>query len=260
MALGLPVGTGVRRAVAVLALRLVLVGIVTVIAWLFVSRAGATAFPPSPLFASLALLPVNIVCLLLLRRMLRTEGRSLRDLLGWDKARLGRDIGWGLLWIAVLYLPFAGTIAGVMWLLHGDGMFAAFETVFFDPASVPVMSPLLALIMGIIVLLTFAPLNAPAEELLYRGYAQARLVPAWGAAAAIIVPALVFGAQHAFFAPTADAVIVYVAAFTVWGLGSGLIYARQRRLMPLVVAHFVVNLLSSAPALVFPILQLAGRL
>ena len=63
-----------------------------------------------------------------------------------------------------------------------------------------------------------------------------------------------FGLQHAFFAPTADAMIVYVAAFTVWGAGSGLIVAAQRRLLPITIAHGIVNLATSSPALIFPLL------
>ncbi|MDN5756302.1 MAG: hypothetical protein L0H32_11150, partial [Micrococcaceae bacterium] len=67
-----------------------------------------------------------------------------------------------------------------------------------------------------------------------------------------------FGAQHAFFAPTADAMIVYVVAFTVWGIGSALIVLRQKRLLPITIAHFIVNLFTSSPAVIFPALQLAG--
>ena len=104
-------------------------------------------------------------------------------------------------------------------------------------------------------MLTFAPINAPTEELVYRGYAQGTLQRAWLRPwLAIVIPAIGFGVQHVFFAPTVDAVLVYAAAFFVWGIGSGLIYLRQQRLMPLIVCHIIVNLLSSLPALLIPIL------
>jgi membrane protease YdiL (CAAX protease family) len=46
--------------------------------------------------------------------------------------------------------------------------------------------------------------------------------------------------------------VVYGVAFFVWGLGSALIYRWQRRLMPLIIAHFLVNLMSTLPALILP--------
>lgn len=54
--------------------------------------------------------------------------------------------------------------------------------------------------------------------------------------------------------------LVYVVAFTVWGLSSAVIVLRQRRLLPITIAHFLANLVTSAPAVVFPALQLAGTL
>jgi membrane protease YdiL (CAAX protease family) len=88
------------------------------------------------------------------------------------------------------------------------------------------------------------------EELLFRGYAQARLVaigqrPWLG----ILLPAIGFGLQHLAFAPSVTGAIAYVAGFTLWGLGAGLIYHRQRRLGPLIVAHFLSNLIPSLSGL-----------
>lgn len=211
-----------------------------------------SAFPPNPMFSAIILLPVNIVCLVLVRRLLHARGTRVRDLVGYSRARLGTDVLWGMLWLTVLYVPFAATVVGVMALLHGERTFVAFETVFFDVDAVPRLSAAVALVLALIAVVTFAPLNAPAEELVYRGFAQGMLARRLPLAAAIVFPALVFGLQHVFYAPTADAVLVYAAAFTVWGLGSGLIYHRQGRLMPLIIAHGIVNLLTSLPALVIP--------
>jgi len=72
------------------------------------------------------------------------------------------------------------------------------------------------------------------------------------------VCSVAFGLQHAFFAPSADAMIVYVVAFTVWGLGSSLIVLKQKRLMPITISHFVVNVATSSPAVIFPALQLSS--
>lgn len=247
-----------RKPVLLLLVRLGMVAAATVAAWLIMRTAnGGAAFPPSPMLASLSLIPVNIISLLLVSRMLRSEGSSLRSLFRPGRTLL-RDAGWGLLWIAVLYVPFVLAVVGTMWALHGAGMFEAFATVFYDPDAAGIASPVWSLVLGLAAVLTFAPLNAPAEEAVYRGYAQSRLSAAWSPWPAMLFCSLAFGAQHAFFAPTTEAVIVYVAAFTIWGLGSAIIVRAQRRLLPITIAHFVVNLMTSSPALVFPILLLSG--
>ena len=131
----------VRRGGGLLLIRLALVAAATLAAWLAARAVDGTAsFPPTPLLASPSLLPVNIISLLLVSRLLRIEGQSLRSL--------------------------------------------------------------------------FAPGRSVPRD------AQSRLSARWPA---MLVCSLAFGAQHAFFAPTTDAMIVYVAAFTFWGLGSALI-------------------------------------
>lgn len=251
----------VRRAGILLATRLALVAGATVVAWMLVGGLTGTAtFPPSPMLASLSLLPVNIVSLVLVARFLKDEGGSLGKLFGFEARRLPKDLAWAFLWLTVLSVPFAATIFGTVWLLHGDETFTAFETIFFDPNAATIVSPALALALGILTVLTFAPLNAPAEEAAYRGYALSRLSTAWAPAIAVVVSSLAFGLQHAFFAPSSGAMLVYVVAFTVWGLGAALIARWQKRLLPITIAHFIVNLMTSLPAVIFPALQLSGAI
>lgn len=200
-------------------------------------------------FSVLYLFPVNVACLLLVSRLTRGEG-GIRALIGFDRARLGRDIAWGLLWLTVLWIPFIAALMGTMFALYGTEFLSGFEAALApDPANLPAMSPAVAVVFGIVAVLTFAPLNAPAEELVYRAY------PFTGTknqSLAVFLPSIAFGIQHAFFAPTAPGMVVYAAAFFVWGLGSALIFRWQRRLMPLIVAHLVVNVASSVPALILP--------
>src|SRR5690554_1753371 len=124
----------------------------------------AVDFPASSLSA-LYLAPVNVASLLLLRWVLHREGRRIRDLIGFDLSRLGRDVLWGLLWLMVLYLPFAGAIIGTMFGLYGAEAFTSFEKVFVPADGNLVMPPVLAVVFAVVVVLTFAPLNAPTEEL-----------------------------------------------------------------------------------------------
>lgn len=206
------------------------------------------------LVAALYLLPVNVLCLLLVRRLVHREGGTLRAMIGFDRARLGRDLGWGLLWIVVLYVPFAGAIIGTMFALFGGEAFASFERVFApDAAAIPSFGTPLLLTIAVIAVLTFAPLNAPTEELVFRGYSQGGL---WRRPVlSVLLPSIAFGLQHVAFAPTVPGMVVFAVAFFVWGVGSALIYRAQRRLMPLIIAHFIVNLATSAPALVVPFLE-----
>ena len=231
--------------------RVMLVGAACTLIWMCIGLLGSwIPYPPAPLFAAVAMLPVNVICVVWVRRLLRAEGRSLQDLIRFSWRRLGVDILCGLLWVVLLSVPFALTVVGVMWLLHGEAMLGAFETVFFDPDSVLTLPPGVLAALAVIAVLTFAPLNAPAEELVYRGYGQQGLARRMPLAAAIVISAVLYGVQHAFYAPTADAVLVYVCAFFVWGVGSGVIAHRQGRLMPIIIAHGLVDLGTSAPALV----------
>lgn len=242
-----------RWALGLPALRVALLAAASALTWLVVNAFESNvAFPPPAMLAAVAMLPVNVICLWLVVRLLRREGRTVRELLGFEPRRIFTDLLWGLLWLAVLYLPFAGAIMLVVWMQHGSEMFIAMETVFFDPATVPTLNPIAWTILAIVAVLTFAPLNAPTEELVYRGYAQGNLARRWPTVLAIIVPSILFGLQHVWYAATPDAVVAFVCAFFVWGVGSGLIYLRQRRLMPLVVAHVLINLLTTLPALAVP--------
>src|SRR5690606_11976090 len=185
-------------------------------------------------------------CLVLLRR-------RLRSLAGYDPSRLGRDTLLGLLWLCVLFVPFALALNLAMLLLFGPGeMLGAYETVFApDPSVLVEFSPWFAWASALATALLFPITNAPAEELVYRGHAQGGLFaaghPAW---LAVGLPAVAFGAQHVLLAPSAAGMVVYGCAFFAWGFGAGIIYRRHGRLMPLIIAHFVTNLLFAVAPLV----------
>lgn len=89
----------------------------------------------------------------------------------------------------------------------------------------------------------FPLLNAPVEELQYRGYAQSRTIAATRSVwIGINLPALGFGLQHIAFGFTLYAGIMYSAGCYLWGIGAGIIAHRQGRLLPLIFAHFISNL------------------
>lgn len=85
-----------RWALTILGVRLAAVAAVTLILWTLVRvTSGVNAFPPNTLWATLGLLPVNVLCFLLAQRWLRTEGKTVAAALGFDRRRLDRNVLWG---------------------------------------------------------------------------------------------------------------------------------------------------------------------
>ncbi len=185
----------------------------------------------------------NVVCLGLLEWRARAEGFRLRDALGLRRGRLLRDVAEGALWSLVLFaLALAGFLAAASAVQRIAGL--TFAQLYLGEAELSFALPQwLTVLMVAISGIVFPIVNAPVEELQYRGYAQPRLIAAskrtW---LGTCIPALGFALQHVAFAFTVAAAPVYVAGFFLWGLGAGLIYNRRRRLAPLVVAHFISNL------------------
>lgn len=164
----------------------------------------------------------------------------------------------GICWQFLLFIPFIATIMISAWFLFGSQMFQAFETIFYNPENEILLKPIMMLFLGIFTVFTFAPINAPTEELIFRGYVQTRLAKKFPVSLAILLSSLAFGFQHIFFASSFYGAMIYFMAFTVWGIGSGIIVHLQKRLFPVIVAHFLVNLLSTLSTLLFPLLILTG--
>lgn len=249
------------RAWGLLGVRLGAVLVFTGVMWAVASGFFDDAsFPPNTLWATLGLLPVNVLCLVLVRRLYRAAGQTLVDALGVRRGRVGRDLLWGLLWLVVLNVPFGAAVAGTVFAMYGADAPAAFETVFFDSSLEQYQDPAMLLVIGLISVLPFMVLNAPAEELVFRGYGLRGLERRLGPVAAVACTSVLFGLQHILFAPSRPGMVVYFVAFTVWGTLAAVIVRKQGRLFPVVIAHWVVNFALSSPAIVFPILQLAGVL
>lgn len=257
----MPEKTFFGRAWALLVVRLGSVLVVTLAMWVVVRAAtGVEAFPPNTMWATLGLLPVNVLCLVLVRKFYRDRGMTLRTALGIQKGRIGRDVLWGLLWLVVLNVPFMAVVAGTVFILYGSEAPAAFATIFFDPASAVSLDPVALLVISLVAVVPFMLINAPTEELVFRGYGLDGIASRGSAVAAVFATSFLFGAQHILFAATVPGMLVYFIAFTVWGLCAALIVRRQGRLFPVVVAHWIVNVTMSSPAIVLPILQLSGAI
>ena len=180
---------------------------------------------------------VNIICAVVILRTFRQRRTSVWRYLGFEKTRLGKDIAWGFLWLIVTYIPLFVVLMGSMYLMFGSDMFQHFERVFAKsspqlPAGVlAVMS-----VLGAVVFLV----NAPIEEIVYRGWLQDGLAERHA-----------FGLQHTMFAADGRGMIIHGFAFFAWGVTAGVIVHKQQRLAPMVIAHWIVNIaLGVGPMLV----------
>lgn len=210
------------------------------------------SFPFSPDLSTICFTVVNAACFFFMARLLRSEGRSLKALVGYRKDLLGQDILFGILWVLVLYVPFAAALMGTMFLMHGSEFIDHFETVFAGDAEQFAPRPRGLTWFAAVISLLFPFLNAPIEEIMYRGYAQnafiERTKQAW---LGIVIPSFGFAVQHFMLAASMQGAIAYAAAFFIWGVGSGIIYNQQGRLMPLIICHFIVNIAFSILPILF---------
>jgi len=204
------------------------------------SRPWAVAAAWAPFWGTLS---VYVVLTALLFWRIRREGRALPEMLAYDSGKLGTDL---LLGVAVavgiaLFAAISATVVSEVFPEIGDSL--------LQHANESTTIPLPAWFFGWSVLIT--PLAAASvEELAYRAYALPRLLAAGlKPATAIGITSLGFGLQHAAF-PFIDANIsIYrTAAIFVVGCGLGWTYLRLGRLLPLMIGHYLWDVVPTALA------------
>jgi uncharacterized protein len=203
-------------------------------------------------WSTLTLTVINLLCLGLLTWRGNVEGYDLKGAIGFRRGSLIRDLLWGLVWSLLLGGLLLIGVFSVVLIVYGTQGFANLGAVFVGDANFDFTLPgWLAWVSAA----AFPLLNPVVEELQYRGYAQPRLIASFGGVwRGILVTAAGFGLQHVVFAVTFASALAYLVGFFLWGLGAGYIAYRQKRLVPLIVAHFTSNLSFG----IIPILLLAG--
>lgn len=215
------------------------------------------SFPFLPDLSTVFFTVVNIICLFLLYRVLKNEGGSIKGLIDFQREFWKKDILYGFLWVFVLYVPFVIAVMGTMFIMFGSEFINYFELVFAGNSEKYFSRPLWLMWFAAITSLLFPFLNAPVEELMYRGYAQPLFIKKYKKIwVGIFIPAIGFALQHVMLAASMQGAIVYAVAFFVWGVGSGIIYYKQKRLFPLIVCHFIVNIAFSVFPIMFLILDI----
>jgi membrane protease YdiL (CAAX protease family) len=183
---------------------------------------------------------VDIGCLIGLRIFARKEGIRIRDLIGPFRLRRGHDVFLGL---GIFLLVFPCIIGGSMMaqkLLYGS----------LDPATSVYLTqlhtlPLWAFVYSVTV---WWVISSPTEEMIYQGYALPRLRAltdrTW---IALIVVGFWFAAQHSLlpFVPDGKYLLFRFLQFVPGVLVLMLIYLRTKRLGPLILAHWCMDVLGA---------------
>ncbi len=188
---------------------------------------------------------IDIGCLLALTYLMRRERGDLRQLAGLQTGRLRRDILLGLAY-ALGILPFGllGGFIGTV-LIYGSA-----------PAPIPI-GPL-PLLGALYSLLIWPVIWAVAEELTYLGYALPRLEALTGRTwIALLVVVFFWSVQHGAMPLRLDLRFMLWRSITPLPalLVVSLIFIRTRRLVPLMVAHWVANAVSVLVLVVLPLLR-----
>jgi membrane protease YdiL (CAAX protease family) len=215
----------------------------SLIALLFFSSA------PSPSLAAGRWWPVYVIlidmgCFFLVTWRAGKECLRFRDLVNFDSHRFGRDILLGLVYI-LWFFPLAMIgILGFSLLIFGTP----------QPPSVYSPLPVWAAVYS---LLVFPAVWGLMEQTTYQGYALPRLESLlrsrWFAIALV---AFGWGIQHIALPFTFDVrfMLFRFLSFLPLAVVATLVYLRTRRLIPLIVAHWAVDMLGILTGIILPMI------
>ncbi len=207
------------------------VGAQAVVAAVFALRASPTpwhdAEPWLPVYGTL----IDAGCLALLWRLTRREGIGLLDLVGFERTRLVRDVLLGLALVPASLVFVLGGIYAAGWLLYGT----------LTPPYLFGRLPLPAALYGVLVWPFIWGLT---EQMTYNGYLAPRFqVLGRSTSLAIVLVAFSWSLQHAFMPLTFDS--KYMAFRLVSSVPQSIfitsLYLRFRRLVPLAIAHALMD-------------------
>lgn len=207
------------------------VGAQAVVAAVFVLRASPApwhdAEPWLPVYGTL----IDAGCLTLLWRLTRRESIGLFDLVGVERGRLVRDTLLGFALIPVSLVFIYGGVYAAGWIVYG-----ALKSPYLLGGL-----PLPAALYGVLVWPFIWGLT---EQMTYNGYLLPRLqVLCRSTSAAIAVVAFAWSLQHVFMPLTfaADFMAFRLLASVPFSIFETLLYLRLRRLVPLAIAHALLD-------------------
>jgi membrane protease YdiL (CAAX protease family) len=199
------------------------------------------AEPWLPVYGTL----IDAGCLALLWRLARREGITLFDLIGFERTRLARDALLGLMLIPLSLVFILGGTVAAGWLVYG----APAPPYLFEGLPLP------AALYGVLV---FPFIWGLTEQLTYNGYLLPRLqVLGRSTGFAIACVSFAWALQHAFMPLTFDArfMAFRLLSSAPYALFLTLAYLRLRRLIPLAVAHALLDGASVVIGVLLPLLR-----
>jgi hypothetical protein len=215
------------------------------VAAVFALRSSPTpwhdAEPWLPVYGTL----IDTGCLALLWRLTRREGIRLFDLVGFERTRLAHDVLLGLALIPACLVFILGGVYGAGWLLYGT----------LTPPYLFGCLPLPAALYGVLV---FPLVWGLTEQMTYNGYLVPRFqVLCRGTSLAIAIVAFSWSLQHAFMPLTFDAryMAFRLLSSVPQSVFVSLLYLRLRRLVPLAIAHALMDGASVLIGVLLPLLR-----
>jgi len=221
------------------------VGAQAVVAAIFALRASLTpwhdAEPWLPVYGTL----IDAGCLALLWRLTRREGIGLFDLVGFERTRLVRDVLLGFALIPVSLVFILGGTYAAGWLLYGTPS----QPYFFGTLPLP------AAVYGVLVWPFIWGLT---EQMTYNGYLLPRFqVLCRSTSVAIAVVAFAWSLQHVVMPLTFDAKFMAfrLLSSVPFSVFLTLLYLRLRRLVPLAIAHALLDGASVLISVLLPLVR-----
>jgi membrane protease YdiL (CAAX protease family) len=187
---------------------------------------------------------IDAGCLGLLWWLVRREGIRLRDLIGFDRKRLGRDILFGIALLPPSLLLILGGNAGASLLVYGS-------------PDAPQIFGALPLPAALYAVLVFPLVWGIVEQTTYNGYLVPRFQALSGTVLAVAVVAFVWSFQHAVMPLTFDPAFMLYRTLSPLPFSTFiiLVYLRIRRIIPLATAHWVLDGASAFIGTLWPLLR-----
>jgi membrane protease YdiL (CAAX protease family) len=194
-----------------------------------------------PIYATL----IDAGCLGLLWWLTRREGIRLRDLIGFDRSRLGRDVLLGLALIPPSLLIILGGNSLSSLLVYGT------------PAAPDIFAPL-PLWAALYAVLVFPLLWGIVEQTTYNGYVLPRFQALSGSTPfAVAAVAFFWSFQHALLPLTFDPDFMLYRTLSpiLFSTFIALVYLRIRRVVPLATAHWLMDGADACLRILWPLLR-----
>jgi hypothetical protein len=215
------------------------------VAALYAMHGSATPWHDAGVWLPVYACLIDVGCLSLLWWLTRREGIRLRDLIGFDRKRLGRDLLFGVALIPPSLLIILGGNSVSSLLVYGS-------------MTAPDIFTPLPLWASVYAVLVFPLLWGITEQTTYNGYVLPRLQVLTGSTPlAVAAVAFFWSFQHAVLPLTFDPDFMLYRTLSplAFSMFIMLVYLRIRRIVPLATAHWLMDGADAFMRILWPLLR-----